>query len=75
MGEMALDTVIFDECVKGMQQLPESAIDLVIADPPFGIDFNGKSFGHAGACPECGGTLVHDSGCNVCRDCGYSQCE
>ncbi len=39
------------------------------------IDFNGKAFGHAGACPECGGTLVHDSGCNVCRDCGYSQCE
>ncbi|HUS80414.1 MAG TPA: TSCPD domain-containing protein, partial [Armatimonadota bacterium] len=39
------------------------------------IDFNGKTFGHAGACPECGGTLVHESGCNVCRDCGYSQCE
>jgi len=43
MGGMALDTVLFDECVKGMQQLPESSIDLVIADPPFGIDFNGKS--------------------------------
>jgi len=40
---IALDTVLFDECVKGMQQLPESSIDLVIADPPFGIDFNGKS--------------------------------
>ncbi len=39
------------------------------------IDFNGTSFGHTGACPECGGTLVHESGCNVCRDCGYSQCE
>lgn len=39
------------------------------------MDFNGSAFGHLGACPECGGTLVHDSGCNVCRDCGYSQCE
>lgn len=39
------------------------------------LDFNGSAFGHLGACPECGGTLVHDGGCNVCRDCGYSQCE
>ncbi|GAJ11431.1 unnamed protein product, partial [marine sediment metagenome] len=43
MGGMALDTVLFEECVKGMQQLPEGSIDLVIADPPFGIDFNGRS--------------------------------
>jgi ribonucleoside-diphosphate reductase alpha chain len=39
------------------------------------MDFNGTSFGHAGACPECGGTLIHEGGCNVCRDCGYSQCD
>jgi len=39
------------------------------------IDFNGKSFGHQGACPECGGMLQHESGCAVCHDCGYSQCE
>ncbi|MGD9498736.1 MAG: adenosylcobalamin-dependent ribonucleoside-diphosphate reductase, partial [Armatimonadota bacterium] len=39
------------------------------------MDFNSESFGHLGACPECGGTLVHQSGCNVCRDCGYSQCD
>ncbi len=30
---------------------------------------------HAGACPDCGGTLVYEGGCNVCRDCGYSQCD
>lgn len=29
---------------------------------------------HAGACPECGGTLEHESGCAVCRSCGYSKC-
>ena len=28
----------------------------------------------AGACPECGGTLEHESGCAVCRACGYSKC-
>ena len=39
------------------------------------IDFNGKSFGHAGACPDCGGTLHHEEGCIKCHDCGYSQCD
>ncbi len=39
------------------------------------MDFNGTAFGHTGACPDCGGTLVYEGGCNVCRDCGYSQCD
>ncbi len=39
------------------------------------IDFNGISFGHVGACPECGGPLYHESGCLTCHDCGYSQCD
>jgi ribonucleoside-diphosphate reductase alpha chain len=28
----------------------------------------------SGACPECGGSLEHESGCSVCRACGYSKC-
>lgn len=28
----------------------------------------------AGACPECGSALEHESGCAVCRACGYSKC-
>jgi ribonucleoside-diphosphate reductase alpha chain len=28
----------------------------------------------SGACPECGGTLEHESGCAVCRTCGFSKC-
>jgi ribonucleoside-diphosphate reductase alpha chain len=39
------------------------------------IDFNGSSFGHVGACPECGGHLYAESGCVLCHDCGYSQCD
>ncbi len=27
-----------------------------------------------GTCPECRGQLEHASGCDVCRDCGYSKC-
>jgi ribonucleoside-diphosphate reductase, adenosylcobalamin-dependent len=26
------------------------------------------------ACPECGGTINHESGCVVCTHCGYSKC-
>jgi ribonucleoside-diphosphate reductase alpha chain len=25
-------------------------------------------------CPDCGGKLEHNEGCNVCRHCGYSKC-
>ncbi len=28
-----------------------------------------------GECPECRGQLEHSSGCDFCRDCGYSKCK
>ncbi len=28
----------------------------------------------AGSCPDCGGGLEHESGCAVCRECGFSKC-
>ena len=28
-----------------------------------------------GACPECGGPIEHESGCAVCRTCGFSECQ
>ena len=27
-----------------------------------------------GACPDCGGMMVHEGGCSVCKVCGYSDC-
>ena len=27
-----------------------------------------------GFCPDCGGALDHESGCVICRQCGYSKC-
>ncbi|MCL6630299.1 MAG: adenosylcobalamin-dependent ribonucleoside-diphosphate reductase, partial [Armatimonadetes bacterium] len=27
-----------------------------------------------GACPDCGGAVEHESGCIICRFCGYSKC-
>jgi ribonucleoside-diphosphate reductase alpha chain len=28
-----------------------------------------------GACPECGGIIEHESGCVVCKACGFSECQ
>lgn len=27
-----------------------------------------------GACPECGGSVEHESGCVVCHNCGFTKC-
>jgi ribonucleoside-diphosphate reductase alpha chain len=27
-----------------------------------------------GACPDCGGMVEHEGGCEVCHSCGYSKC-
>lgn len=36
------DTISFDDCILGMKEMPSNSVDLVIADPPFGLDFSGK---------------------------------
>jgi site-specific DNA-methyltransferase (adenine-specific) len=36
------DEIIYSDCISGMQKLPDSCIDLIIANPPFGIEFDGK---------------------------------
>ncbi|MGQ4911203.1 MAG: DNA-methyltransferase [Candidatus Thorarchaeota archaeon] len=40
---LPIDEVFFEDCISGMKTLPPDSIDLVIADPPFGISFDGKS--------------------------------
>ncbi len=29
----------------------------------------------AGQCPECGGKLIYQEGCNICPNCGFTKCE
>jgi site-specific DNA-methyltransferase (adenine-specific) len=35
--------VYYQDCITAMNELPNECIDLVVADPPFGIEFDGKS--------------------------------
>lgn len=37
-----LDKIFYEDCVEGMKKFPEKSVDLIIADPPFGINFDGK---------------------------------
>lgn len=30
---------------------------------------------HPLKCPQCGGNLVFEGGCNTCKDCGWSKCD
>jgi len=27
-----------------------------------------------GQCPECGGKLIYQEGCNICLNCGFTKC-
>lgn len=35
-----VDKINYCDCIDGMKKLPENSIDLIIADPPFGIKFD-----------------------------------
>ncbi|HEV8593367.1 MAG TPA: adenosylcobalamin-dependent ribonucleoside-diphosphate reductase [Pyrinomonadaceae bacterium] len=39
------------------------------------MDSAGGMSSMIGECPECSGQLEHASGCDFCRDCGYSKCK
>ncbi|UYP48453.1 hypothetical protein NEF87_004738 [Candidatus Lokiarchaeum ossiferum] len=41
-SSLALDSIKFEDSIAGMKSMPPSSVDLIIADPPFGIDFTGK---------------------------------
>jgi len=38
------------------------------------ITFSGLDMGLCPQCPECGGIMENESGCAVCKSCGFSKC-
>lgn len=36
------DRVFYEDSIAGMKKIPNNSIDMIFADPPFGIDFSGK---------------------------------
>ena len=37
-----VERTFYSDCKEGMKTLPEKSVDMVLADPPFGLDFSGK---------------------------------
>lgn len=37
-----VDQVLYEDCVEGMKKLPNESVDVIVADPPFGLSFTGK---------------------------------
>ncbi len=44
------------------------------ADPAKPSKKAGAVTNWAGQCPDCGGTLIHQEGCNICLSCGFTKC-
>ena len=73
------------ECImltsRRLQSQPDSARALAYqaAQPkvqvsvPESVQEN-RNYSLIAECPECNGQLEHASGCDFCRDCGYSKC-
>ena len=40
--DFPVDRIIYGDCIRLMKQLPNESIDVIIADPPFGLNFTGK---------------------------------
>jgi hypothetical protein len=64
-----------------LQNQPDSARALAYAQPtatteaPAPQAKTNNNYSLISECPECRGQLEHASGCDFCRDCGYSKCK
>lgn len=61
-----------------LQSQPDSkrALDKAkVATPSATQSTEAQMFSLISECPECRGQLEHASGCDFCRDCGYSKCK
>jgi ribonucleoside-diphosphate reductase alpha chain len=69
------------ECIlitnRRVQDLPDSAraVSKQIAKTPDPPITGAIMSNMIGVCPECHGQLEHASGCDFCRDCGFSKCK
>jgi len=60
-----------------LQNMPESFRQIQKAAASFSTEAHPEPVMSSliGSCPECSGQLEHASGCDFCRDCGYSKCK
>ncbi len=67
-GEMILS------CADAIGRVLEKALNDVHGKGNAQISYSGLDMGFCPQCPECGGIMEHESGCAVCKSCGFSKC-
>lgn len=69
-GEMILS------CADAIGRILEKAIADIHGPqaPQSQITFSSLDMGYCPQCPECGGIMENESGCAVCKSCGFSKC-
>ncbi len=58
-----------------LKNMPQSERAISKMETSVVADNSPKMSSLIGECPECKGQLEHASGCDFCRDCGYSKCK
>ncbi len=58
-----------------LKNMPQSERAISKMETATVVDNSPKMGSLIGECPECKGQLEHASGCDFCRDCGYSKCK
>ncbi len=58
-----------------LKNMPQSERQISKMETETIVDNAPKMSNLIGECPECKGQLEHASGCDFCRDCGYSKCK
>lgn len=67
--------VPMDEIIKQLDRSSGHMLDLPAQlSKLFKSFLAGTQHGFASTCPECGGKLVFEEGCETCKSCGYSKC-
>jgi ribonucleoside-diphosphate reductase alpha chain len=59
----------------GSERQISKAAMVTAAETPASNQTESKMSSLIGTCPECKGQMEHASGCDFCRDCGYSKCK
>jgi ribonucleotide reductase alpha subunit len=58
-----------------LKNMPQSERQIGKMQTETAVENSPKMGSLIGECPECKGQLEHASGCDFCRDCGYSKCK
>ena len=66
---------VIDRRLKNLPSSERQIGKMLMAEREAAAGSYGEMSTMIGECPECQGQLEHASGCDFCRDCGYSKCK